>query len=102
MRIDADVAFVHVSVVPMDAPRVLPDQTVLVKGSRIVALGPAAVIAVPAGARTIDGAGKFLMPGLADMHIHLNDSAALAILVANGVTTVRNMWGSRRTLEWRA
>jgi imidazolonepropionase-like amidohydrolase len=101
-RIDADVAFAHVAVVPMDAPRVLPDQTVLVKGSRIVAVGPAAAVAVPPGARTIDGAGKFLMPGLADMHVHLNDSASLALSIANGVTTVRNMWGSRRTLDWRA
>ncbi len=101
-RIDADVAFVHVSVVPMDAPRVLPDQTVLVKGSRIVAVGPAGTIAVPPGAKTIDGTGKFLMPGLADMHAHVNDRAALGMLIANGVTTVRNMWGTRITLDWRA
>ena len=97
----ADVAFVHVAVVPMDAPRVLADQTVLVKGTRIVAVGPAGQ--TPASARvTIDGRGKFLMPGLADMHAHLNDKPALTLLLANGVTTVRNMWGSRLQLDWRA
>ena len=101
--VDADVAFVHVSLVPMDAPRVLSDQTVLVKGSRIVAVGPAATIAVPAGAKKIEGAGKFLMPGLADMHAHVNQRAWLVLLVANGVTTVRNMWAwVPETLDWRA
>jgi imidazolonepropionase-like amidohydrolase len=85
----------------MDAPGELPDSTVLVKGDRIVAVGPSSST-LPAGrTRIIDGAGKFLMPGLADMHAHLSDVPSMAVLVAKGVTTVRNMWGSRQELAWR-
>src|ERR1044071_578722 len=64
-------AFVGVSVVPVDRERVLENQTVVVRDGRIVEVGPAAKVKVPAGAAQIDGRGKFLMPGLADMHAHL-------------------------------
>jgi len=93
---------VHVTVIPMDTPRELPDSTVLVKGNRIVAVGPSSRTVPTAGARVIDGAGRFLMPGLADMHAHLNDQPAMIALVANGVTTVRDMWGWRKMLLWRS
>jgi imidazolonepropionase-like amidohydrolase len=99
--IDGDVAFVNVTVVPMDAPRALTNQTVIVKGSRIEAIGPTATTRVAKRARIIDGSNRFLMPGLADMHGHINDKPSLTLLVANGVTTVRNMWGSRQILAWR-
>jgi imidazolonepropionase-like amidohydrolase len=99
--VDADVAFVHVTLVPMTSPSELPDQTVLVKGDRIVGVGPAATTLPAARARVIDGTGRFLMPGLADMHAHLNDRPSMTLLVANGVTTVRNMWGTRQTLAWK-
>ena len=79
----------------------LPHQTVLVDGQRIVAVGPTATTAVPAGARRIDGIGKFLIPGLIDMHVHFNDEHDALLFVANGVTTVRNMWGNPKHLEWR-
>ncbi len=92
-------AFVNVTVIPMDRERVLPGQTVLVQGDRIIALGPAGRVAVPAGATRIAGRGRFLLPGLADMHVHLgyqntgkeNIADILLALVANGVTTVRDM-----------
>jgi imidazolonepropionase-like amidohydrolase len=99
-------AFVGVAVVPMDRERVLVGQTVLVKNGRIAALGPADRVRVPAGAVRIDGRGKFLIPGLADMHAHISsffsnddrityDSAAaerrLFLWLANGITTVRNL-----------
>lgn len=90
-------AFVNVSVVPMDRERVLHGQTVLVRGNRIVAMDVTKRVRVPAGARLIDGRGHFLIPGLADMHMHLRagDSVAaersLFLLLANGVTTIRNM-----------
>src|SRR5262245_32441839 len=67
----AEVAFVGVTVVPMDAERRLPDQTVVVRGGRIAEVGPSSAVQVPAGALQIDGRGRFLMPGLADMHVHL-------------------------------
>lgn len=109
-------AFVDVSVVPMDTDRVLSHQTVLVTGGRITALGPAGRLRVPAAATQIDGRGKFLLPGLADMHAHVfqgphignrstdgngeisvpwADSAAglqrLFLWLANGATTIREM-----------
>ena len=106
------VAFMDVTVVPMDKEQTLPHQTVVVVGGRITQVASAVSAKVPHGALKIDGRGKFLMPGLADMHVHFirpaatgqfqpsasNDYAhenqALALLfVANGITTVRNMWG---------
>ena len=94
-------AFVHVTVVPMDSERLLPDQTVLVRGERIAALGASASLPVPAGARVIEGRGKYLMPGLAEMHAHLTREEDLALYLARGVTTVRNMWGTPMHLAWR-
>jgi imidazolonepropionase-like amidohydrolase len=64
-------AFVGVSVVPGDRARVQHDQTVLVERARIVRMGPAAKVRVPEGATHIDGKGKYLMPGIGDMHGHL-------------------------------
>jgi imidazolonepropionase-like amidohydrolase len=103
-------AFVGVTVVPMDRERVVENQTVVVRAGRIVEVGPAGKTKVPAGAAQIDGRGKFLMPGLADMHAHLypgegaaNDLAAqqLSLYLANGVTTVRNMIGAPAHLVLR-
>jgi imidazolonepropionase-like amidohydrolase len=96
------IAFVDVTVVPMDAERLLPDQTVLVCKDRIVAMGEHDQIKVPSGARVISGQGRFLMPGLVDMHTHLGLEEALKLYIARGVTTVRNMWGTPMHLEWRA
>ena len=64
------IAFVDVTVVSMDGERLVPHQTVVVRGTRIADIGPAARLHVPQGAQRIDGRGKFLMPGLADMHSH--------------------------------
>jgi imidazolonepropionase-like amidohydrolase len=94
-------AIEHVSVLTMADAQVLPDQTVVVRDGRIAALGPAAAASVPEDARHIDGHGKFLMPGLADMHVHVWDENDLFLFVANGVTTVRNMFGAELHLGWR-
>src|SRR5262245_14344582 len=64
-------AFVNVNVIPMDRERVLKDQTVVVRDGRIAELGPANKVKIPAGAARVDGRGKFLIPGLFDMHTHL-------------------------------
>lgn len=103
------VAFVDVTVVPMDTERVLPGQTVLVTGDRIVEVGAVASVRVPEGAQKIDGRGKFLIPGLAELHGHnppLGSSKqyfedVFYLFVANGVTTVRSMQGFAGQLEWR-
>ena len=103
-------AFVDVSVVPMDRDRVLSGQTVVVEGDRIIALGPTGSVTIPAGAVRIDGRGKFLIPGLAEMHAHIPpgprvaDSTierVLALFALNGVTTVRGMLGDPRHLPLR-
>ena len=94
-------AIVHAEVLPMNSEAVLHDHTVIVQGGRIEALGPADEVAVPQGAKMIDGRGCYLMPGLADMHVHTWFEEDLALFLANGVTTVRNMFGSPMHLEWR-
>jgi len=102
-------AFVGVSVVPMDRERVLPNQTVIVRGDRIAAVGPTGRVAVPAGATRVDGRGKFLLPGLAEMHGHIPPPSApaeltenvLFLYVANGITTVRGMLGAPGQLQLR-
>ncbi|NTU51683.1 MAG: amidohydrolase, partial [Candidatus Aminicenantes bacterium] len=65
------VAFVHAAVVPMDRDRVVQDQTVVVANGQIVAIGPSATAAVPANALRIDARGRYLLPALSDMHVHL-------------------------------
>jgi imidazolonepropionase-like amidohydrolase len=99
------VAFAGVDVLPMTAAGgVLRDQTVVVEGDRIVARGPRREVTVPAGALRVAGEGRYLMPGLADMHVHLEyfeDPAILGLFLANGVTTVRNMDGRPYILEWK-
>ncbi len=64
-------AFTNVTVVPMDAERVLTNQTVLVEQGRIRRMGPTEGTPVPASVTTVDGSGKYLMPGLAEMHGHM-------------------------------
>lgn len=95
----AKYAFTNVKVVPMTSDTVLADQTVVVENGRITAMGPAGKIKVPAGTTRIDGRGKYLMPGLAEMHGHIPGqnvqfAERVAFLyVAGGVTTVRGMQG---------
>jgi imidazolonepropionase-like amidohydrolase len=89
------VAFVDVTVVPMDRERVLDRQTVVVRGGLIQALGPFDAVPIPDDALVIDGRDRYLMPGLVDMHVHIEDPNELLLFAANGVTTVRNMWGNQ-------
>lgn len=96
------IAFVGVTVLAMtdgaDAPE---EQTVLVRGGRIVAVGPSDRVKVPRDAMVIPAKGRFLMPGLADMHAHINTRDDLTLYLANGVTTVRSMWGEAPVLGLR-
>lgn len=89
------VAFVQVNVVPMDRERILEDQTVIVRDGVIERMGPAAEVETPADALVVDGQGGYLMPGLTDMHVHVKEENELLLLLAHGVTTVRDMWGTR-------
>jgi imidazolonepropionase-like amidohydrolase len=94
-------AFVGATVLPMDRDVALEDQTVVVVDGRIAALGPRKETEVPAGARVIESQGAYLMPGLADMHVHAWIEDDLFLFVANGVTAIRNMFGSELHLAWR-
>jgi cytosine/adenosine deaminase-related metal-dependent hydrolase len=96
----------HVNVVDVVAGEVLPDQTVVVRGDRIAAIGASRDLAASTGPRIVDGRGRFLIPGLWDMHVHTvvpSGRPLLALYVANGVTGVRDMAGEWDTLRhWRA
>jgi imidazolonepropionase-like amidohydrolase len=103
-------AIVDVTVIPMTRDTALAHHTVVVRDGRIVTVGPVARVAVPRGARRIDGRGRWLIPGLADMHVHLHaddaipDSVApreLGVMLANGVTTARLMIGTPEHLVLR-
>jgi imidazolonepropionase-like amidohydrolase len=104
------VAFVGVNVIPMDKERVLENQTVLVRDGIIAEIGKK--VKIPAGAQIIDAKGKYLIPGLVDMHTHMlsdddayPDSIAgdeLRVMIANGVTTIRFMIGTPEQLILRA
>ena len=106
---DGVTAFENVTVIPMDSERALPGHTVVVQGDRIVAVGPAASVTVPAGARRVNGRGKYLVPGLAEMHGHVPPPSApaqatedvLFLYLASGITTVRGMLGAPGQLDLR-
>lgn len=93
-------AITEVNVIPMDVPGVVPDQTVLVEDGVIVRVGPASDVAVPPDARIIDGRGQYLLPGFADMHVHLGSQASLDLLLAHGITVARDMFGRPSFLSW--
>ena len=104
---DRALAISHVTVIDMSGAAPLRDQTVVIAGERIATLGPSGAIAVPRGAQVVDGNGKYLIPGLADMHIHLTAAGEpdgsrkfmIPLLIANGVTQVRDMGGYLESLK---
>ena len=91
--IDADYVFENVNVVPMNEEVVLADQAVAIRGGKIVAIIDQSSAARINATTSIDAAGRYLMPGLTDMHIHMrmDPQAAFNLFLANGVTTVFNM-----------
>jgi imidazolonepropionase-like amidohydrolase len=104
-----EVVFRQVNVIPMDQERVLENQTVVVKDGRIIALTPASQARYGKDATVIDAKGKYLMPGLAEMHAHVppvDDLApmqeVLLLFAVNGITTIRGMLGHPRHLELRS
>lgn len=97
-------AITPVTVVDVADGSLDPGQTVVVEGDRIVRVGHADEVEVPEGARVVDGSGGYLIPGLWDMHIHTVNNrqwidAFFPLLIANGVTGVRDMWHYREMAE---
>lgn len=80
----------HVRVFDSERAAMLENQAVTIRGDRIAAVSPEPLSSVPAGAEVIDGAGKTLLPGLFDMHVHFEDVDGL-LDIASGVTSVRDM-----------
>src|SRR5579862_2896498 len=108
------IAIVDVSVIPMDRDRIARHQTVVVRDGRIEAVGSASEIVIPAGARRIDGKGEYLIPGLADMHVHFVskrspspaftsrlDRSLATFYVASGVTSALSLCGYEPHLAFR-
>jgi len=99
--------FTHVTIVDTSNGKLHADTTVVISGNLIVALGKTGKIAIPKDAQIVDASGKFLMPGLWDMHFHApEDKQAWEIfyplVIANGVTGVRNTFGSETFLKHKA
>jgi len=104
----------HVTVIDMTGAPPKPNISVVITGNRIAALGKSSEISLPQNAIVVDASGKFMVPGLWDMHVHLNyetvhqvEQSLFPLLVANGVTAVRDMWnlhdveGMRQIRKWR-
>jgi imidazolonepropionase-like amidohydrolase len=94
------VAFENVNLVPMVSAQVIASQTVIVRDGTIETIGDHDRVNIPEDALVIDGSGQYLMPGLVDMHVHIQYENDMILLVANGVTSVRNMWGNSGKALW--
>jgi uncharacterized protein YciI len=94
-------AFVNVTVVPMTDDVMLSDQVVVVVDGRILHVRAAAEVELPSNVETIAGTGKYLMPGLFDSHVHTWFEGENTLFVANGVTSIVNLFGDPLHLSWR-
>jgi imidazolonepropionase-like amidohydrolase len=84
-------AITGVTVIDVTGAPARPDMTVVTTGDRITAIGKPGEVRVPEGATVVDSKGKYLIPGLWDMHVHTADPSFLPLYLANGVTGVRDM-----------
>jgi len=94
-------AFTHVNVIDATGAPVRRDMTVILSRGRITSVEPSRAARIPAQSQVVDATGKYMMPGLWDMHVHWYDERFLGLFVANGVTGVRQMWGMPLHLDWR-
>jgi len=95
----APLVFTHVTIIDVTGQAPKRDTTVVITGDRISAIGDN--IPMPAGAQVVDATGKFLIPGLWDMHVHWYLRDTFTLFIANGVTGVRQMFGNSDLLRWR-
>jgi imidazolonepropionase-like amidohydrolase len=99
-------AITHVTLIDATGAPPKPDMTIFVADEQIAAIGPSNSVSIPRATKTVDATGKFLIPGLVDMHAHLTGAGEpagsrefiLPLLLANGITTVRDMGGDLETL----
>ena len=107
----ATLAITHVTLIDPSGEPVRSDQTVIVAAGRIAKIGPSAAVQLPQGTKVVDATGKFLIPGLWDMHVHIaginadpawSKNVILPELLASGITGVRDMGGDLAALlAWR-
>lgn len=90
-RPSGPVAITNVALFDAASRSIKPGMTVVIEGKRIAMVAPTAAATIPAGGTTIDGSGKTLLPGLWDMHVHLNSDTDGLLHLASGVTGVRDM-----------
>ena len=91
----------------MTGAKPLADQTVIIQKGRIANIASSNAVAIPRGAQILDARGKFLIPGLVDMHIHITAAGEpdgsrkfiIPLLLANGITSVRDMGGYLESLN---
>ena len=91
----------HVTVIDATGAAAKPDVTVIITGDRISQIGRSGTIQVAQNAQVVEARGKFLIPGLWDMHIHWYEKGYLPLFIANGATGVRIMFGAPLHHEWR-
>ncbi|HET9408391.1 MAG TPA: amidohydrolase family protein [Candidatus Sulfotelmatobacter sp.] len=108
---DSILAFTHVNVIDTNGGPTQSDMTVIVRGEKIAEVAKSGKARVPAGAHVVDARGKYLIPGLRDMHVHTvfgdwlprDEKVTLPLFVANGITGVRDMGGDLDVLKvWRS
>lgn len=94
-------AFIHTNIIDVQKGNLIQNQTILIYGNKITFIGETGKIKVPAGSNVINASGKFLIPGLWDAHVHLSyvGACTLPVLVANGVTSVRDLGSLPRDIR---
>ncbi len=100
----SDLAITHANVLDVESGRWLPDRTVLIRDGGVVSVVQSSSAPEVSATRVIDAGGRYLMPGMFDMHVHLEHFPGpdlLALFLAHGVTSVRNMDGRPHILEWK-
>ena len=90
--VESELFITNVTVIDVATGKAVPKQTVVIKGDRVTNVLPVDKATVPAGAKVIDGTGKFLIPGLWDMHAHIADKSYSDWFLRYGVTGVRHMF----------
>lgn len=94
-------AFTHVTVIDATGSAAKPDMTVVISADRITAVSSSAQATIPKDAKVVDATGKYLIPGLWDMHSHLSRKEYVPLYLANGVTGGRFMNGDSAYYQWR-
>lgn len=95
------IVLVHVTIIDTTGGASKPDMTVVITGNRIAEVAKSDAIHIPKNAGIVDANGKFLIPGLWDMHVHWYEKEYLPLFIANGVTGTRQMYGVPMFQQWR-